>query len=174
MSCMRFPMRKPLMSFAIILNMFPGVLSMIAIFFVMKLIGLTDSMLGLIIIYSAGSGLGYLICKGIFDTIPASLRESATLEGASQLCIFTRIVIPLSKPIIVYTVINSFPDTMDGFCYGEADDPFQESYRLDSCHGAFNLVQRTLVGDYFCILCRRYYCSNSNLHSVSADAEVLC
>lgn len=64
MSCMRFPMRKPLMSFAIILNMFPGVLSMIAIFFVMKLIGLTDSMLGLIIIYSAGSGLGYLICKG--------------------------------------------------------------------------------------------------------------
>ena len=79
MSCMRFPMRKPLMSFAIILNMFPGVLSMIAIFFVMKLIGLTDSMLGLIIIYSAGSGLGYLICKGFFDTIPASLRESATL-----------------------------------------------------------------------------------------------
>ena len=96
------------MSFAIILGMFPGVLSMIAIYFVMKLIGLTNSMLGLIVIYSAGSGLGYLICKGFFDTIPVSLRESAKLEGASQLTIFTKIVIPLSKPIIVYTVINSF------------------------------------------------------------------
>ena len=101
MSCMRFPARKPLMSIAIILGMFPGVLSMIAIYFVMKLLGLTDSMAGLIIIYSAGSGLGYLICKGFFDTIPVSLRESAKLEGASELSILVKIVIPLSKPIIV-------------------------------------------------------------------------
>lgn len=107
-SCMRFKARKPLMNFSIILGMFPGVLSMIAVYFVLKLLGLNDSLVGLIVIYSAGSGLGYLICKGFFDTIPVSLRESAKLEGASELTIFTRIVIPLSKPIIVYTVINSF------------------------------------------------------------------
>ena len=108
MSCMRFKARKTLMSVGIILGMFPGVLSMIAIYFVMKLVGMTDSLVGLVIIYSAGSGLGYLICKGFFDTIPASLREAAKMEGASELSIFARIVVPLSRPIIVYTVINSF------------------------------------------------------------------
>ena len=153
MSCMRFPMRKPLMSFAIILNMFPGVLSMIAIFFVMKLIGLTDSMLGLIIIYSAGSGLGYLICKGFFDTIPASLRESATLEGASQLCIFTRIVIPLSKPIIVYTVINSFLTPWMDFVMAKLMIRSKNPADWTVAMGLFNLVQRTLVGDYFSVFC---------------------
>ena len=152
-SCMRFPMRKPLMSFAIILNMFPGVLSMIAIFFVMKLIGLTDSMLGLIIIYSAGSGLGYLICKGFFDTIPASLRESATLEGASQLCIFTRIVIPLSKPIIVYTVINSFLTPWMDFVMAKLMIRSKNPTDWTVAMGLFNLVQRTLVGDYFSVFC---------------------
>ena len=153
MSCMRFPMRKPLMSFAIILNMFTGVLSMIAIFFVMKLIGLTDSMLGLIIIYSAGSGLGYLICKGFFDTIPASLRESATLEGASQLCIFTRIVIPLSKPIIVYTVINSFLTPWMDFVMAKLMIRSKNPTDWTVAMGLFNLVQRTLVGDYFSVFC---------------------
>ena len=107
-SCMRFKGRKQLMSFSITLGMFPGVLSMIAIYFVMKMIGLTTSIVGLIIIYSAGSGLGFLILKGFFDTISGSLRESAKLDGASELTIFTKIVIPLSKPMIVYTVINAF------------------------------------------------------------------
>ena len=129
------------------------VLSMIAIFFVMKLIGLTDSMLGLIIIYSAGSGLGYLICKGFFDTIPASLRESATLEGASQLCIFTRIVIPLSKPIIVYTVINSFLTPWMDFVMAKLMIRSKNPTDWTVAMGLFNLVQRTLVGDYFSVFC---------------------
>lgn len=76
-SCMRFKARKPLMSFSIILGMFPGVLSMIAVYFVLKMIGLTDSLAGLVIVYSAGSGLGFLVLKGFFDTIPVSLREAA-------------------------------------------------------------------------------------------------
>ena len=56
MSCMRFKGRKALMSFSIILGMFPGVLSMIAIYFVMKMLNLSNSLFGLIVIYSAGSG----------------------------------------------------------------------------------------------------------------------
>lgn len=153
MSCMRFKARKPLMSFAIILGMFPGVLSMIAIYFVMKLIGMTNSLIGLVIIYSAGSGLGYLICKGFFDTIPASLRESAKLEGATELSIFTRIVVPLSKPIIVYTVINSFLSPWMDFVMAKlmirSKDPLDWTVAM----GLFNLVQRTLVGDYFSLFC---------------------
>ncbi|MGN0351837.1 MAG: sugar ABC transporter permease [Roseburia sp.] len=153
MSCMRFPARKPLMSFSIILGMFPGVLSMIAIYFVMKLIGLSNSLLGLIVVYSASSGLGYLICKGFFDTIPASLRESAKLEGASQLTIFTRIVIPLSKPMIVYTVINSFLMPWMDFVMAKLMIRSKNPADWTVAMGLFNLVQRTLVGNYFSVFC---------------------
>ena len=153
MSCMRFRARKPLMSFSIILGMFPGVLSMIAIYFVMKLIGLSNSLTGLVVIYSAGSGLGYLICKGFFDTIPVSLRESAKLEGANELVIFTRIVIPLSRPIIVYTVINSFLAPWMDFVMAKLMIRSKNPYDWTVAMGLFNLVQKTLVGSYFTIFC---------------------
>ena len=63
-SCMRFRGRKTLMNIAVIINLFPGVLAMIAVYFILKSIGLTNSHLGLIFVYSASSGLGYLIAKG--------------------------------------------------------------------------------------------------------------
>lgn len=153
MSCMRFKARKPLMSFSIILGMFPGVLSMIAIYFVMKLIGLSNSLTGLVVIYSAGSGLGYLICKGFFDTIPVSLRESAKLEGANELVIFTKIVIPLSRPIIVYTVINSFLAPWMDFVLAKLMIRSKNPFDWTVAMGLFNLVQKTLVGSYFTIFC---------------------
>lgn len=153
MSCMRFKGRKPLMSFSIILGMFPGVLSMIAIYFLMKMLNLSNSLFGLIIIYSAGSGLGYLICKGFFDTIPVSLRESAKLEGASQLTIFTRIVVPLSKPIIVYTVINSFLTPWMDFVMAKLMIRSKDPCDWTVAMGLFNLVQKTLVGEYFSVFC---------------------
>lgn len=153
MSCMRFRARKPLMSFSIILGMFPGVLSMIAIYFVMKLIGLSNSLTGLVVIYSAGSGLGYLICKGFFDTIPVSLRESAKLEGANELVIFTKIVIPLSRPIIVYTVINSFLAPWMDFVLAKLMIRSKNPFDWTVAMGLFNLVQKTLVGSYFTIFC---------------------
>lgn len=152
-SCMRFPGRKNLMSFSIILGMFPGVLSMIAVYFVMKLLGLTNSIFGLVVIYSAGSGLGYLICKGFFDTIPISLRESAKLEGASEFEIFTKIVIPLSKPIIVYTVINAFLTPWMDFVMAKLMIRSKDPVNWTVAMGLFNLVQRTLVGDYFSVFC---------------------
>lgn len=153
MSCMRFKARKPLMSVAIIIGMFPGVLSMIAVYFVLKLFNLTDSLMGLIIVYSAGSGLGYLICKGFFDTIPASLREAAKLEGASQLTIFTKVVLPLSKPIIVYTVINSFLSPWMDFVMArlmiKSKDPADWTVAI----GLYNLLNRSLIGNYFSVFC---------------------
>lgn len=153
MSCMRFRGRKQLMSFSVILGMFPGVLSMIAIYFVMKLIGLTNSLVGLIVVYSAGSGLGFLICKGFFDTIPSSLRESAKLEGASQLKIFTRIVIPLSKPIIVYTVINSFLAPWMDFVMANLMIRSKNPEDWTVAMGLYKLVEKTLVGNYFSVFC---------------------
>ena len=153
MSCMRFKARKPLMSVAIIIGMFPGVLSMIAVYFVLKLFNLTDSLMGLIIVYSAGSGLGYLICKGFFDTIPASLREAAKIEGASQFTVFTKVVLPLSKPIIVYTVINSFLSPWMDFVMARLMIKSKDAADWTVAIGLYNLLNRSLVGEYFSVFC---------------------
>ena len=108
MSRMRFPARKPLMNLGMIITLFPGFLSMIAIYFIMKTFNMTNSHLGLILVYSGSSGLGYRIAKGFCDTIPVSMSEAAKLDGASENLIFWKIIVPMSKPIIVYTIINSF------------------------------------------------------------------
>lgn len=152
-SCMRFNGRKQLMSFSIILGMFPGVLSMIAIYFILKLIGLTDTLAGLIIVYSGASGLGFLICKGFFDTIPISLREAAKIEGASEATIFTRIVIPLSKPMIVYTVINAFLTPWMDFVMARLMIKSKMPGDWTVAIGLYNLLQRSLIGDYFAVFC---------------------
>lgn len=152
-SCMRFKARKPLMSFSIILGMFPGVLSMIAVYFVLKMIGLTDSMAGLVIVYSAGSGLGFLVLKGFFDTIPISLREAARLEGASEATIFAKIIIPLSKPMIVYTIINAFLSPWMDFVMARIMIKSKDSSDWTVAIGLYNLLQKTLIGDYFAIFC---------------------
>ena len=152
-SCMRFKARKKLMSFSIILGMFPGVLSMIAVYFVLKMLGLTDSLAGLVFIYSAGSGLGFLILKGFFDTIPVSLREAARLEGASEATIFSKIIIPLSKPMIVYTIIQSFLNPWMDFVMARIMIKSKDSADWTVAIGLYNLLQRSLIGDYLAIFC---------------------
>ena len=153
MSCLRFKGRKGLMSFGIILNMFPGVLSMIAVYFVMKSLGLTNSHLGMIIVYSAGSGLGYLITKGFMDTISVSLREAAKLEGASEATIFLRIIIPLSKPMIVYKVINSFLVPWGDFVLAKLMLNSGIATDWTIAIGLFNMLGKSLINKYFSIFC---------------------
>ena len=107
-SRMRFRMRKPFMNVALILGMFPGFMSMIAIYYILKGINMTQSLTSLVLVYSGGAGLGFYIAKGFFDTIPKSIDEAASIDGASKWKVFTRITIPLSKPIIIYTILTSF------------------------------------------------------------------
>lgn len=152
-SCMRFKMRKPLMNIAIILGMFPGVLSMIAVYFVLKTIGLTNSHFGMVLVYSAGAGLGYLIVKGFFDTISVTLREAAKLEGASEATIFLKIVIPLSKPIIVYTIINSFLAPWMDFVYARLILNSGISSDWTVAIGLYNMLEKNLINHYFSRFC---------------------
>ncbi|MDR1253447.1 MAG: sugar ABC transporter permease [Oscillospiraceae bacterium] len=107
-SRMRFKMRKPFMNIALILGMFPGFMSMIAIYYVLKSMGLTQSLLALIIVYSSGAGLQFYIAKGFFDTIPKSIDEAAKLDGATNAQIFYKIILPLSKPILIYSALTAF------------------------------------------------------------------
>ena len=152
-SCMRFSGRKQLMVFCVVLNMFPGVLSMIAVYFVLKSLGLTNSHIGMIIVYSAGSGLGYLIVKGFMDTIPISLRESARLEGANELQIMLSIIIPICKPIIVYQVISSFLVPWGDFVLAKLMLNSGLSKDWTIAIGLYNMLDKSLINKYFSIFC---------------------
>lgn len=152
-SCMRFKMRKPLMNLAVILNLFPGFLSMIAVYFILKSFNLTNSHLGLILVYSGSAGLGYLVAKGFFDTIPVSLRESARLEGASEDQIFRKIVLPISRPIIVYTVISSFLAPWMDFVFAKIILNSGISSDWTVAIGLYNMLDKTLINSYFARFC---------------------
>ncbi|MCR4897269.1 MAG: sugar ABC transporter permease [Lachnospiraceae bacterium] len=108
LSRIRFRGRKVIMNFLLILGMFPAFMSMIAVYYILKGMGLAQSLPALVIVYSAGAALNYYVAKGFFDTIPRSLDEAAFLDGANKWTVFTRITIPLSKSIIIYTVLTGF------------------------------------------------------------------
>ena len=110
LSRMRFKGRRALMNIWLVLGMFPGFLTMICLYFLLKQIGLTESgaVPGLILISFASSGMGYYVCKGYFDTIPKSLDEAAIIDGATRAQILVKMIIPLSKPIIIYTALVAF------------------------------------------------------------------
>lgn len=110
-SRLRFKMRKPYMNMAMILGLFPGFMSMVAVYYILKSLGLSEGSMirvALILVYSGGAGLSFQIAKGFFDTIPKALDESAFLDGATKFQVFYKITIPLSKPIIVYTILTTF------------------------------------------------------------------
>ena len=110
LSRLRFKGRKLLMNCMLILGMFPGFLTMILIYKVFHDFGLTgeSAPIGLIIVYCASSGMGYYVSKGFFDTIPKSLDEAARVDGATRWQVFYKVIMPLSKPIIIYTILMGF------------------------------------------------------------------
>ena len=111
LSRLKFKLRKPYMNMAMILGLFPGFMSMVAVYFILKAAGLTEGNLirvALILCYSGGAGLGFQIAKGFFDTIPYAVDEAAILDGCTKWQVFTKVTLTLSKPIIVYTVLTAF------------------------------------------------------------------
>ena len=153
MSCCRFKGRRLLQNLSVTVNLFPGVLAMIAVYFVLKYLNLTNSYAGLIMVYAGSSGLGYLICKGFFDTVPVALREAAKLDGASEARIFFQIVIPMSKPILVYTIINSFMVPWTDFVMAKMILNSGVSQDWTVAIGLFNMLQKSLVNNYFSRFC---------------------
>jgi arabinogalactan oligomer/maltooligosaccharide transport system permease protein len=108
LSRMRFKGRTALMKFMLIIGMFPGFLSMTCIYFILKFLNLSTSVFGLVLVYCSGAMMGYYICKGFFDTISKSLDEAAMIDGASRHTIFWKVIMPLSQPIVIYTILTSF------------------------------------------------------------------
>lgn len=111
MSRLKFRLRKPMMNIAMILGLFPAFMAMIAVYYILKAIGLSEGAMirvALVLVYSGSAGIQFYIAKGFFDTVPKSIDEAARIDGATRWQVFTKITIPLSKPIIVYTVLTSF------------------------------------------------------------------
>ena len=152
-SVMRFKMRKPLMNMAVILNLFPGMLAMIAVYFTLKSFNLTNSYAGLIMVYSASSGLGYLIAKGFFDTVPRALCEAARIDGCSEARIFFQMVLPMSRPIVVYTVISSFLVPWMDFVYAKMILNAGISSKYTVAIGLYKMLDKSLINSYFTQFC---------------------
>lgn len=121
-SRLRFKMRKPYMNVAMVLGLFPGFMAMIAVYYILKGFGMTEGNLiyvALILVYSGGAGLTYYIAKGFFDTIPRAIDEAAMIDGASRWVVFSKIIMPLSKPIVVYTILKAFMDPWLDFIFAK-------------------------------------------------------
>ena len=108
MSRYRFKSRKQMMKATLLLNIFPNFMNMTALFVIMTQFDLINNLWGLILLYSSGATMGFLVQKGFFDTIPSTIYDAATLDGATDLRIFVSIALPLSKPMIVYTALTAF------------------------------------------------------------------
>ena len=108
MSRFRFRMRKPIMKTTLVLSMFPSFMGMTAVYLIMVNFGLINNLWSLVLVYSAGAPMSYLVQKGYFDTINNSIYEAAKIDGATNPTIFWRVTLPLSKPILVYTALTSF------------------------------------------------------------------
>ena len=151
MSRLRFRFRKTYMNMAMILTLFPGFMSMIAVYYILKAIGLSEGSMirvALILVYSGGSGLAFYIAKGFFDTIPKSIDEAAIIDGATRWQIFTKVTMPLSKPIIIYTVLTSFIGPWVDFIFAKVICRANAQYYTVSI-GLWNMLQKEYIHQWY-------------------------
>ncbi|MEK4252122.1 sugar ABC transporter permease [Paenibacillus sp. FSL W7-1287] len=130
LSRFRFKSRKSMLTSMLILGMFPGFMSMIAIFILMLQLNLLDTHAALILVYSAGSVLGGFVVKGYYDTIPRSLDEAARIDGASHMQVFLKIMLPLSKPILTYVALTQFTGVWGDFIFARLVLRSKENWTL--------------------------------------------
>ena len=155
-SRIRFKARKPMMNVMLILGMFPGFMSMSAVYFLLKILlpNNYQSLLSLIIVYSAGAALSYYIAKGFFDTVPKSLDEAARIDGASRFRTFFKIILPLSKSIIIYTILISFISPWCDYIFVSfimSGVPDTGMYTVSL--GMYKWLEREQIQQYFTTFC---------------------
>lgn len=151
MSRMRFKMRKPYMNIAMILGLFPSFMSMIAVYYILKALGLSEGSMipiALIVVFSAGTGVGFYVAKGFFDTVPKSLDEAAIIDGATKWQVFTKITIPLSKPIIVYTILTSFMAPWIDFIFAKVICRADAKYYTVSI-GLWKMLEKEYIDNWY-------------------------
>lgn len=154
LSRLRFKGRKALMNLMLILGMFPGFLTLILIYKVFADLGLTMNMapVGLIIVYCASSGMGYYVSKGFFDTIPKSLDEAARVDGATRWQVFYKVIMPLSKPIVIYTILMGFMAPWGDFMTASYII-HENSAGMNVAVGVYEWLSKTMVNSHYTMFC---------------------
>ena len=155
LSRVKWKMRKPYMNMAMVITLFPGFMSMVAVYFILKALGMTEGdkiYLSLIICYSSGAGVGLHVMKGYMDTIPKALDEAAMIDGCTRWQIFTKITLPLCKPMIVYQVITSFMGPWMDFIFAKVIAGAKSQYWTVSI-GLFNMLEKEYVEVWFVRFC---------------------
>ncbi len=150
MSRLRFRFRKSFMNIVLVLGMFPGIMSVVVIYFILKSLGLTQGIgvtIALILVYSAGAGAGFYVMKGYMDTIPLSLDEAAYLDGCTRWQVFTKIIIPICKPMLVYQALTSFLGPWLDFVMARAIARTQDNYTV--ALGLYQMLSREYLNDWF-------------------------
>ena len=154
LSRLRFKGRKFLMNFMLVLGMFPGFLTMIVLYRILadlKLIG-ANAIWGCILVYVASSGMGYYISKGFFDTIPRSLDEAARVDGATRLQIFFKIIMPLAKPIVIYTILTAFMAPWGDFVFARYISNFTSS-GMNVAAGLYAWLDKDMINQKYTMFC---------------------
>ena len=153
LSRLRFRFRKRVINLLLVLGMFPGFMSMIAVYFILKAMGLTNSLVALVLVYSGSAALSYYICKGFFDTVPRAMEEAALLEGASQPIVFLRVILPMAKPVIVYTVLTAFISPWCDFIFVNTIISEREKYTVSL--GLYKMINAEKSGfnENFTLFC---------------------
>lgn len=163
-SRLSFKGRKGIMKLLMILGMFPGFMSMIAIYYILKAFGLLPNedktvvpvanyIISLILVGTSGAAMGYLVSKGYFDTISKSIDEAAEIDGANKAQIFTYIVLPLSKPIVIYTAITAFMGPWGDYIF-VATITRGEVGAWNIARGLYEMLNGDgKIGSYFTLFC---------------------
>lgn len=133
----RFSGRQNMLKAILLIQVFPGLLAMIAVFTlitqfgnIIPALGL-DTHTGLILVYLGGAmGVNIWLMKGFFDTIPRAIDESAMVDGATHWQIFTQLLLPLMRPILVVIAILSFIGTYGDFILARILLKSSEQYPL--------------------------------------------
>ena len=127
----RFPGRKPILKCLVLLNSFPAILSMFAIYRLLRPVGLINHRIGLILVYTGTMAVFSLWnTKGYFDTIPTEIEEAAKIDGASDIQVVLRIVLPLAKPSIITTALQVLIYVWNEYIYATTFMTGESKYTL--------------------------------------------
>ena len=152
MSRLRFKMRKPFMNVALIIGMFPGFMSMFAIYYILKGLGFLETgtlkQIALVMVYSGGAGLGFYMAKGFFDTIPKTIDEAAYIDGASKWETFKYITLPMSKPIITHTLLTAFMGPWTDYIFAKVILGQDTKYYTIAI-GLWTMLEKEYINTYF-------------------------
>ena len=143
----RFPGRKLILKCLVLLNSFPAILSMFAIYRLLRPLGLVNHRVGLILVYTGTMAVFSLWnTKGYFDTIPTEIEEAAKIDGASDIQVVVRIVLPLAKPSIITTALQVLIYVWNEYIYATTFMTGESKYTLAA--GLSSLQATEMTGSW--------------------------